>query len=337
MEKEKAPGWISEAYLVWIGSEFYPSITSYEDEAIVQGISKRIPTVAMGRKLMEPGTVVFVAHDEGKKKTCKTCAGMYECPACRKRAGEIAEHRTDVLKMLARYDEFPGELFKKHAPKAAQQFVELREKKIEKLEKEQSKCVDCSGKGRIHGGTGGYVKLTTGQTWDYRKYNYHLHQPKKFDPESLLEKKAMCVACGGTGDLPIAQIFGVFVPEKLEYILTGEESSEALALIPDAEKITLDVLKVEAKRRCGKRKPGGFYVVTDSSGTKSMDAAKAVADLSKRGLLDKAGCEINGSFIRFLKPIGVNEKRFRGIKRLEMDKLSKGAKVAAMDIREAIA
>lgn len=346
----KEPGFINDAFLLWIGSEFYGTIEDYTSEAIVMGISKRIPSVHIGRQMMEPGAVVFVAHDEGKTKDCKKCMGFFECPLCRKRTEEIASLRGEIDRVKDRYKDllvaggiaFTVDFSKSEVvPAAARSFVALRERKIAVLFKEHETCAKCSGAGNCHGGTGGTVVLPTGQKWDYRKYNYFLHQPKKFNPETDLKSKKMCATCGGTGELPVAQIFGVFVPEQLEYILTGEESADFALRTSDVTKIGPDALKVEYKRKCGKRKPGGFYVTTraDALGADAItpEAAKLEKDLKERGLVTEKGCDVTGSFIRFTKPLAVNEKRFRGVKRIDMASISRAVKIEAEGIREALA
>jgi hypothetical protein len=341
MEKTTPIDFITDAYLIWVGSEHYGLIDDYTSEAAIMGISKRIPSIGIGRQMMEPGAVVFVAHDEGKKKDCKKCAGKFECPDCRKRTEEIGALRIDCDKMIERYADVAKaekQDFRdcSKIPTAARVFVERRERKIGELKIQLTTCTECDGAGMIHGGTGGAVTLTDGVAWDYRKYNYYLHQPKKFDPSLNVAKKDMCKTCGGTGELPIAQIFGVFIPEKLEYILTGEETPEELAALPDAEKISADRLKVESKRRCGKRKPGGVYVTT-TVGETTVEAKKTLKELEKRGLVSKGAADVSGSFIRFRSPLKVNEKRFRGVKRIDMSKVSRAAKMEAAGILEAMA
>src|SRR5690606_29035571 len=74
----------SKAWLMWIGTEFYPTIESWANEAVELGVSKRLPSGALGEALMEPGNVVFVAHDEGEKTECPDCLGTIECPDCRR-------------------------------------------------------------------------------------------------------------------------------------------------------------------------------------------------------------------------------------------------------------
>lgn len=51
--------------LMWVGTEFYPTIQSFVEEAMVQGVAKRIPKLSKG---IEPGVRVFLAHSEGRGK-----------------------------------------------------------------------------------------------------------------------------------------------------------------------------------------------------------------------------------------------------------------------------
>ena len=77
---------IKNTYLMWIGSEHYSTIDSWVKEATEQGVSKRLPNEHMGTSLLNPGTVVFVAHDEGDMDECTECLGTISCGECRKRS-----------------------------------------------------------------------------------------------------------------------------------------------------------------------------------------------------------------------------------------------------------
>lgn len=328
-EELAAPtGGITSAWLVWIGSEFYKGIKDWSDEAIALGISKRLPNAAMARQISAPGTVVFVAHDEGESHSCTKCVGACECPSCRKCISEITALRKHIDKMLAA---FKGADFATEAPRTLTRFKEVREKHIATLEAEMKACKDCKGKGTIKAGTGGTVKLTDGRVWDYRTYNYHLHQPKKFDPETMVDEIDMCEVCGGKGDLPNAKIFGVFSPERVEYIARGDETKEELKAFKGFTIVKADRLKVEAKRKCGVRKAGGVYAVTDASGA---DGAKLLADAVEAGLIKPEGAEAHGSFIRFGRAIPVDAKRFRGLKKIGLSFVKNAVDQAEM-IKEA--
>jgi len=314
---------ITSAWLIWVGSEFYKGIADWSDEAIAQGISKRLPNASMARQISAPGTVVFVAHDEGESHSCTKCVGWCECPACRKCISEMTALRAVIDTMLAA---FKGD-FATEAPRSLTRFKEVRERTIAELEAQMKDCVDCKGKGKIKAGTGGKVSLTDGRVWDYRTYNYWLHQPKKFDPETMVAEIEMCEECGGKGDLPNARIFGVFAPERVEYIARGDETKEELKALKGFTIIKKTVLKTEAKRKCGVRKAGGVYAVTSASGT---EGDKLLADAIKAGLVKPDGAEVHGSFIRFGRPVPVSEKRFRGLKKIGLAMVKNAVEQAEM-------
>lgn len=307
-KKTKPETSIASAYLIWIGSESYKGITDWSDEAIALGVSKRLPGVALARKLMDPGCVVFVAHDEGEAKDCAECLGKVECPTCRKAIGEMASLRSAINKMK---DAFKGD-FDAEASDSNKRFARVREARIEALERETESCTDCKGKGHYRAGTGGRVKLVDGRTWDYRTFNYWLHQPKKFHPDTQVESREMCEACGGTGEMPCGRIFGLFVPERIEYILRGDEGKEELAALKGVTLVKS--VKEEPHRKCGKRHPGGVYVVT-SKDPSSSRAPAVMEALKARGV--KVGADLHGNFIRFHKQAPIAEKRFRGLKSID--------------------
>lgn len=322
------PKTLSTAWLIWVGSEHYKGIADWSDEAVALGISKRLPNAAMATSLSTPGTVVFVAHDEGSTTHCAACPGLIECPDCRKRISEMAGLRKSVDDMLKA---FKGD-FDTEAPRSLQRSKEVREKAVAALAQECDECEECGGKGKIKASTGGTVKLVDGRVWDYRTYNYWLHQPRKFHPETMVESKEMCETCGGTGELPDAKIFGMFMPERIEYIATGEETKEALKAMKGFTIVKRTSLEKEAKRKCGVRKPGGVYVVTSAA---AEGGAKLLEDAVKAGLVKPDGAEVHGNFIRFTRPVSVAEKRFRGLKRIDLSTVKEAAEQAAM-IKDAL-
>lgn len=320
---EESPKGITSAWLIWVGSEFYKGIADWSDEAIAQGISKRLPNAAMARQISAPGTVVFVAHDEGESHSCDKCVGWCECPSCRKCISEMTALRAVIDTMLAAFKgEFPSE-----APRSLVRFKEVRERTIAELEAQMKDCVDCKGKGKVRAGTGGKVVLTDGRVWDYRTYNYWLHQPKKFNPETMVSEIDICEECGGKGDLPNAKIFGVFAPERVEYIARGDETKEELKALKGFAIIKKTALKLEAKRKCGVRKAGGVYAVTSATGT---EGAKLLDDAIKAGLIKAGGAEVHGSFIRLGRPVPVGEKRFRGLKKVSLATIKSAVDQAEM-------
>src|SRR5690606_29213560 len=133
-----------------------------------------------------------------------------------------------------------------------------------------------------NGGTGGYVELNDGTRWDYREYMYWRNQPKKWDFRTELKEAHMCEACGGFGTLPEGKVFGVFLPEKVEYILTGEETAEELEKLSAFALVGELALKAESERRCGRRKAGGVYA-TSAAGKPTKAARKLAKLLETKG------------------------------------------------------
>jgi len=331
---------ITSAYLMWVGSDSYPGIKDWAEEALEMGISKRLPSVDAGKALMRPGVAVFVAHDEGETTACSHCVGSVECPDCRKRAVERASlqeaidnvRRRHVPREAAEASDYTG--WELMAPDGDQRYVALREAKITQLDERDAACPVCEGRASVETGTGGYVLLDDGDVWDYRRYNYWLHQPTKFDP-SLVVEKHMCANCGGTGEMPNAMVFGVFVPERIEYIMSGDEDEDKLEAVKDFAAVETAELVVEKKRKCGKRHPGGVYVVTTTEGAPAA-AHKALGELVEKGLVEPEGTEVHGSFIRFARPIPVAEKRFRGIKGVDVSILGSALAPDVADVVDAL-
>jgi hypothetical protein len=321
---------ITAAYLIWVGSESYKGIADWSDEAIALGVSKRLPGVALGRKLMDPGCVVFVAHDEGEMKDCPDCMGKVECPRCRKAISEMAGLRSAIDKMKAA---FKGEDFDAEASDGNKRFVRVREARIEALERETEECEDCKGKGFYKAGTGGHVTLVDGRKWDYRTFNYWLHQPKKFHPDTQVVSREMCESCGGTGDLPCGRIFGLFAPDRIEYILRGDETPEELKAVKGLA--IVKTTKGEPERKCGHRKPGGVYAVTKVSAEASPRALKIMDDLVTSGMVKPRSSEVHGAFIRFHRQMPIAEKRFRGLKKIDLATVAKAAEQAEL-VRDAL-
>jgi len=338
---------IKTAYLMWVGCESYPTIQDWVDEALAQGVSKRLPNAAVAGPLTEDGSVVFVAHDEGVYHECPSCTGTIECPECRKREAEIhrldkeaaelltertklsdTQHELETTRTMAHNagdDAAEAELEEqvKQARKAVDsntRKIGNREKKMAQLTEDMDNCADCNGTQEMTAGTGGNVTFHNGQSMDYRKYNYFLHQPKTWTPSNLggVKDKAMCEECGGTGRLPDGVVFGMFLPSAVEYILKPEDDDAVKDQMKGANIRTVSTTVHEPKRLCGKRHAGGVYVVTDTTedGTKPQ---AVVDELVAKGLIEPAGVEVKGNFVEFLSPVSIDTKRFRGIKRWSLD------------------
>lgn len=314
---------MKKTYLMWVGSDHYKTIEEWIEETEVQGVSKRLPNFNVGMALVIPGTIVFVAHDEGNWRECPDCMGVIENPAWRikekmlvKWALEIEEFEkerdavTDTLVLL------PGdaaeEKTKRRQCDSLNRKIVKRESKTKALEEEHRHTKEL-----VQGGTGGVVKVIrvdTGQQEiiDYRKYNYWWHQPKKFlERYSRTGAPQMCEVCGGKGQLPEAKIFGLFSPSTVEYILKEEDNEAAVQeMVKRGFKIvTAAEAKNRERRGCGVQKEGGIYAVTDKR--MRLLVEKLIAD----GAIKSKSIEVKGDFIKFIEPISANVKRFRGIKK----------------------
>ncbi len=323
-ERKTAP-----TYLMWIGNEHYASAEEWIQEARELGVSKRLPNEHVAKKLMEPGAVVFVAHDDGQTKDCPKCSAEIDCPACRV---ALQSERRELD--LANHLKTEGE---KHPEDSkARRSHALRERnarlRADAFEKEVSECEACDGKLRLITSSGGHVVFGDGTKWDYRQYNYWLHQPKKWSPEELggVEKQHMCAHCGGTGQLPMGKVVGLFVPDRLQIIEDGDKERMDKLVKDGFELVSTDLLRVEKKRKCGVRKAGGVYAITlgGDDGTAAKKAAKAIGFGTKE-------VEVHGNFARFISPVEIpDEKRFRGIKHFSLkgnskDKIRKEADLIA--------
>jgi hypothetical protein len=301
---------IKHSYLMWIGSADYGTIEAWVNEATERGVSKRLPSISVGKMMLEKGTVIFVAHDEGEFVDCEHCQGEAECPACRKCTTQQRVAQAEIDAICAPYD---GN-FDTEAPSSKQRSVRLRKAKINQIQDKMRTCLICGGHGEYTTGTGGYVILKDGTIWDYRRYMYWRNQPKRWSYAEHVSETHMCKHCGGFGHIPQGVVFGCFVPEHVEYILSGSEKDKVADEIAEIRKITLVQLKEEPRRLCGKRRPGGTYVVTTKLG--SPKTVSGVVDkLVSHGVITP-DVEINGSFVKFKNPIAIDGvKRFRGIMR----------------------
>lgn len=293
---------IKNTYLMWVGAQHYATIKDYSEEAVSRGISKRIPNPEVGLKLLESGTVIFLAHDEGEYDECPSCVGECECPECRKNDQELAdaEERLEEGRKTG----------------TAAHHLKRTEDKVERLQKAIAECPICGGKKTANLGTGGEVTVN-GTRWDYRRYTYWLHQPKAWKPiDNQVVGEVQCERCGGTGRLPKGKLFGMFLPAAVEYILKPEDTKamEAEVKARGIETVKTSVVTTEARRGCGKRIPGGFYVVTRTERTEPK-LQEVIDEMVANGIVKPEAVEINGNFARFLAPVDITEKRFRGLKR----------------------
>jgi hypothetical protein len=315
---------LKNIYLMWVGSESYPTIESYAKEADALGISKRLPNANIARALGQPDTVVFVAHDEGEHEPCPKCAGPVENPEWRMAETKAlkaerdrdakAERAADAITKADRTGEEADR-------KEADRLTRLLSKAQARLDARRDERNSTPRVIEVGESTGGYV-MVDGERWDFRRYNYWLHQPAKFDPASHSIEEHQCKHCGGKGRLPLGKVFGMFIPSAVEYILKPEDDekikeemeAKGFKTVPAA------AIVAEAKRGCGKRKVGGYYAVTEGATTSTERAEAAVEKLVEAGLIEPEGATVNGDFIQFLKPVDIGgTKRFRGIKTWSLD------------------
>jgi hypothetical protein len=294
-------------YLMWVGSESYETIDEWTKEAEEQGISKRLPNANVGMSMKNSNSVVFVAHDEGEWRDCPDCMGTIENPEWRVLNEKIIKLRAEHRKFEKEREEFgDSRLFRK---------IAKREKAIVSLKKELDKR-DFA----IESGTGGKVEVinrNTGMTevMDYRKYDYWHRQPKKFNKRWKIVGKEMCKTCGGKGQLPEGRIFGLFIPTDIEYVLRDEDTEEVRKIMDKRGFRLVDSteLSVEKERKCGYRKKGGVYAVAKTSADGTLEELVKIKKIKPKGV------EIKGDFIKYLNPVEIDDKRFRGVKRWDMD------------------
>jgi hypothetical protein len=317
-----------QTYLMWIGKEHYPTIADYVKEASEQGISKRVATADLAQKLSEPGTLVFLAHDEGMYDECSVCLGDIENPDYRKTEQEFQRAQTTWENRKRDLTEIKATLARK--PPRSPEETTMAEASVQRAEKLKDNAFKKAAQlehdlalmpKTVKAGTGGKVTLNNGETWDYRRYMYWRNQPKKWDFRKEVKSAEMCAHCGGFGKLPLGKVFGVFLPQAAEYILKAEDgdkvkdelSAKGIGLI------TTKTLQEEPARGCGKRRPGGYYLVTKTTGTEATQeqVQQAVDQLVKAGVVDPAEVKVSGSFAEFMSPVDITEKRFRGVKRWE--------------------
>lgn len=320
---------IKQNYLMWIGAAHYAKITDWTDEALTQGISKRVPSIDMAKVLTQPGTVVFVAHDEGEYEDCPTCKGIVENPERRKLEQELIRLGDEVSNLMNQQDDLEksrasGEMSTKEIDDKVQHLQNLIARRNTKRNEISAKASKMEV--YIVAGTGGKttVEMSDGgevftEEWDYRKYNYWLHQPKRFNADSVLTKE-MCEDCGGTGRIPKGKVFGMFVPDEIDYILNDVENKAMVDKMTKAgaRLVTKTEVAAEKRRGCGKRHAGGVYVVTKTDGD-SKTTKQAVEELVEQGKLSPDAVEVHGQFAHFIKPVPIDAKRFRGIKKWSLD------------------
>ncbi len=277
------PPEIKQAWLMWIGETHYSTFEEFVKEAQEQGVSKRMSNTEIARSIMEDGSVVFLAHDEGIKDPCPECLETFTCPACSKVVnapiGQILRGRWPYRNPV--------------------------------------ECGRCQGVGEVTEGTGGTVYVD-GNRIHYKSFVGSLrHGLVRADHEIRLE--IQCEICSATGKVPRALMCGLFIPQGIEYILRPGDAAGAMEKLREAgiRIVTPGALAREMSRKCGRRVEGGVYVVTDPSADPKLSKA-AIDDLVAKGFIEPGEVEVQGAFASFIRPIPIVQKRFRGVKRIEI-------------------
>lgn len=73
---------IKRSYLQWVGTSHFATIADFKAEVAEHGVFKRLPNLGMARQLAQPGTVVYLVHDQGLIRDCPACARDEVCPSC---------------------------------------------------------------------------------------------------------------------------------------------------------------------------------------------------------------------------------------------------------------
>lgn len=313
-------------YLMWIGSDNYDSIDTWVDEVEKMGVSKRLPNMSVASSIVDDDPVVFVAHDEGNWEDCECCIGTVENPDWRKKTtqwenanSELCELEDEKTALEAILENESNMDYSKRLV-AVKRLISRRKAILVTIEDDMS-AMDETTKG----GTGGKVVVVNEdgveETIDYRKFDYWHHQPEKFQSMWTVKEKTMCTACGGKGKMPVAMVFGLFVPTDVEYVLKDEDTKEIEKEMKNRGYgvVTSKQLAKELPRKCGYRHKGGVYIVSSNDVDKRKQVKKLVKEMVASGVVEPDGYEVKGNFIRFIKPVVVdNLKRFRGIKKWDM-------------------
>lgn len=302
-----------KTYLMWIGSKHYQTIEDFREEARKRGVSKRIPNLEMAKFIVGEKSMIFLAHDEGETHDCPDCMANIECPECRKDDKEIHLLQEEIEDLLDSIDDDSSEKDRRRV----HLFASKRMKKIETYRERKNEC-SCKNNKTV-GGSGGLVTFGNGKKWDYRKYNYWLHQPEKWTPEKMggVVKKEICQSCGGTGIISDAKIFGLFLPDRVEYIANTDDDKKKKKEIEKQKVrfITQRELSQEILRECGERVEGGSYLVSDDTErTRAL-----IRELQRKQIIKRKEVKVYGGFIEFNEPVEMELKRFRGLKKWSPD------------------
>lgn len=131
--------------------------------------------------------------------------------------------------------------------------------------------------------------------------------PSHHLPADLISGESrVYVAAGGQRvagtDDPVSEVFGFFIPGRVEFITGGNgkmyaDIISALGLRPDSK--IIDTIEGEPERGCGFRKEGGTYLVVDKADSPLQLLDKPVKYIGNhfRGLMRLTGEETNAIYI----------------------------------------
>jgi hypothetical protein len=214
-------------------------------------------------------------------------------------------------------DNFRGD-WETEASPGQHRSLRVREAHVARLIKDNEQCSLCQGSNHFQGSTGGFVELTSNKRMDYRAYTYWLHQPKKFQPEAVVRAKYMCTDCGGTGTRPAGLVFGMFVPDRIEFVT--RPGAKMVGLSKGCEGFVVSSNE-GPKRRAGKRTTG--YYATTNVGGEGLVVRGFIDELVRLKIIP--GAEMFSEFALFKTPLRVDSKRFRGIAKFSIERLKRSS------------
>lgn len=73
---------IERTYLQWVGTSFFATVEDYLTEVEQLGVCRKLPNLNVAVEVAKPGTLIFLAHDQGRTRECLACAQLVTCPTC---------------------------------------------------------------------------------------------------------------------------------------------------------------------------------------------------------------------------------------------------------------
>jgi hypothetical protein len=218
---------------MWVGSSYYPRIEDFVDEAERMGVSKRVAhppvNIKLGRSLL------FLVHDEGHRENCKSCRGTGVKSGNMRVALWVKNGKGSVTR-----DPSKNELVVK-SKRAFQQLnkttaKQTRRKKTWKPIRNQTKCVKCSGLGRVStGGIFGFCRIDrvellfdrASAAKEYRDRQEAFGRGRSVDITTVVGQEINEV-CRGCGYRQIGAYY--LISAELDILQDFEELSEQLGV-----------------------------------------------------------------------------------------------------------